>query len=378
MSTTLPRSTCIEVAKLAGVSQATVSRVFTGRAPVSERTRRRILDAASQLGYRPNPLASGLRGSPTRTLGIAWSLSGPHDSEGMVRRLALKGHARGHATHVADHLSDPAVLMPLVTDFADRGIDALVIYDARGNLWDELAKAGLIERIPRWVVATQNAEAFAHLEDPRVSVIEQTRDAAMRQIAHYLAYTGRKDPAFLGPLQSNLNKAQPFEAQWQLEGLSRNALQILSCERPDSQGFYDALVRAFSKGRQPAFDALLCSTDHGAMAAHAFLRERGLRVPQDVALIGFNNSEFGQWCDPPLASVHRRDEELTDAIDQWLFSTDPAPSSNRIVLKLPMQFVWRESAGPICPEETGFTRPAVPASALNSQTSFPCPTFSAP
>lgn len=340
----LTRSTCIEVAQLAGVSQATVSRVFTGRAPVSEKTRQKILDAASQLGYRPNPLASGLRGSPTRTLGIAWSLSGPHDSEGMVRRLALKGHARGYATHVADHLSDPATCLHLITDFADRGVDAVVLYDSQATLWPMLQQAGLLHRIARWTVVTQVRPGFEQLQAEGIPTILHNRDQAICQVVRYLVQTGRRSLAYLTPCISNRGKADLFIAQCRAEGLPEQHIQVFDTGDGCSQSFFDALAKTFPHPQRLPFDALFCSTDQGAMAAHAWLRSVGWRVPEDVALIGFNDSDTSPWCDPPLASVARQDDELTDQIEHSLFDEDPL--AHPAAIEISMRFVWRASAGP--------------------------------
>src|SRR5690606_25907320 len=127
MTATISKSTCVEVARLAGVSQATVSRVFTGRGPVAADTRRRIMKAATAIGYRPNPLARGLRGGATQAFGIAWSLAGPPASEGMVRRIALRAHDSGYVTTVADHLNNPGMVCKVIEGFSDRGVDAVVL-----------------------------------------------------------------------------------------------------------------------------------------------------------------------------------------------------------------------------------------------------------
>jgi DNA-binding LacI/PurR family transcriptional regulator len=93
------------------------------------------------------------------------------------------------------------------------------------------------------------------------------------------------------------------------------------------------------------FDCLLCSTDEGAVVALSWLKERGLRVPEQVAVIGFNNAMFSPWLTPALASVDRRDEAVAGAIERMVFErlTDGAQGGRRE--RIAMKLVARASAG---------------------------------
>ncbi len=95
-----------DVARKAGVSQMTVSRYFVDDSYVSKKTRQKIKAAVKKLGYTPNPLARGLRASKTNTIGIIWSLGGPHRTSGMVRSIATGVQQQGYLPFVYDSRCD--------------------------------------------------------------------------------------------------------------------------------------------------------------------------------------------------------------------------------------------------------------------------------
>ena len=93
----------IEVGRLAGVSHMTVARVFAGKGYVAEKTRQRVLRAAAELNYVPNPLASGLRGGQTRSVGILWGLRHPPSAATVAADLADRIRNHGYAPYLVNH-----------------------------------------------------------------------------------------------------------------------------------------------------------------------------------------------------------------------------------------------------------------------------------
>ncbi|HEX7009420.1 MAG TPA: LacI family DNA-binding transcriptional regulator, partial [Phycisphaeraceae bacterium] len=95
--------TAHDVARAAGVSQITVSRTFSGKAPVAEATRQRILHVAERMGYRPNILAAGLRGGQTTSVGALWSFGMAGDDARIGLEILRSAQKRGYATYQAEH-----------------------------------------------------------------------------------------------------------------------------------------------------------------------------------------------------------------------------------------------------------------------------------
>lgn len=115
-SSTISPPTLQEIAARAGVSPSTVGLVLNGRGDklrISQRTQARIRQAAEELDYAPNYLARGLSGQRTQSMGIVWSLCGPHDAVGAVQYLAHQSYQRGYTALIAESLSDSAAMASL-------------------------------------------------------------------------------------------------------------------------------------------------------------------------------------------------------------------------------------------------------------------------
>ena len=121
--------TIMDVARDCGLSKSTVAYALNSSAEgkVSLAKREIVRKSASKLGYRPNIMAQSLRNGRTNSIGLLWSLSGPHDSLGLVRNISIRLMHKGYACHVADSLSDIRIIKQCLVDFRSRNVDGLII-----------------------------------------------------------------------------------------------------------------------------------------------------------------------------------------------------------------------------------------------------------
>lgn len=342
MSTTIQ-----DIAKVARVSRSTVSVSLASSGTrsgtrVSETTKSRIKAVARQLGYQPNMMAKGLAGGRTSTIGILWSLGGPHRADSMAQSISLKSHRHGYTTQMINHLSDPAVTIKSLGEFKRRGVDGVVMQD----LGCQLETPQIIELLNKFpaaiVIGTDVWKApVDHIHHDRIS--------ACREVADHFAAAGRRRPAIIGNTGPNDAKIRAF-----MECAARNSMDVTSgsliaipqsSNHQIAESYRRALEERFGTDGAFEFDALFCLTDEGAVVVIDWLRKRGLRVPRDVAVVGFNNSEIDAYLDPPLASIERRDEQVADAIDEIIFTRLMHPDLSPQKRYVSMQFAWRESAG---------------------------------
>ena len=328
------------MAELAGVSSMTVSRFLGGSEKVAEKTRQRISRAAEKLHYRPSPLASGLRTGKTRTIGIVWSLDSPHNTAEMVRRISNGAYQEGYVSHVIDSHLDTEVTKRILSDFAARRVEAVVLQSS------DVEMERFLHQFPAAVMVTDRKL------DVAMNQVHQDRLAAYRQTVEYLLQSGRKNVRFLGPGGGNDAKmaciiqvmhGHGSQARFDELHIDTNVIES-ELHRADPQRYYDTLTTYYNRS-EPDFDALLCSTDNGASAACSWLAQRGLRVPEDVAVVGFNNSPMSSFSDPPLATIERNDDQVADEVDKMLFACLQDPERPPRYKKVSMEFVWRASAG---------------------------------
>lgn len=331
------------VARSSGVSIATVSRVVNGwnrksNIQVSEATRQKVLTAAKELNYHPNILAQGLRGGKTKTVGILFSLRGPHNPGELVQRIADGIHARHHVTQIANTYSSTDVVKRSLRDYIRRGVDAVVIQIIPGMSiegFESLFKAfRAVVLIPSLPLNTSADE-----------VILCRRQAVCEAVDH-LVDTGRRRPMILIPPTLREEKTNTILQRFKERGLTfEKEPTIFHEENPVATA--DTAWKALETQYPDSvpFDALLCGTDEAAVAAYRWLEERGRKIPRDVAVVGFNDSMFSKFLYPPLASVNRQHEETAGLVEKTLFDRLGNPSLPPQRAEVHMKFVLRASAG---------------------------------
>ena len=333
-----------QVAELANVSAMTVARAFSGKAPVAERTRMRILEAAKQIGYRPNLLARGLRGGSTKTIGLLWSLCPPHSSIGQVRDISSRLMKHHYACQVVDSLSDPAIIRHSIGDFVDRRVDGVIFGDLMNMDYDrELIE--LLKRLPAVLLVVKK-----HCPELPFDQLVMDEDKSIADIAEHFIRTGRKHLLFLHSSghESKVNAFRTVLKKYALPCGAGCASDI--SKRIDWNGakfnwqVYPACF-ADQEERYGKYDGVICSTDEGAAVLMKKLLKDGRKVPEDIAVCGFNNSYMSEFFTPPIASVRRMESETAELIEQMILARLEDRAMKKQWKTIHMEFVHRESAG---------------------------------
>jgi LacI family transcriptional regulator len=294
-------STIKDVARLAGVGVGTASRALSGRGSVSDDAAERVRDAAGRLGYRPSSIAQALSLQRSGAIGVYVPLfDGAFYSEmlGSIDRV-LRMHGRHMVAANGCGAGSPR-------QKALDGIDFLLGRDCDGLLLasNSLTDEDCIERFrrfPRMVML--NREVPGHAQ----SCFSVDHEVAGRLAARALVAEGHREIAVIeGPPDAPDNRARMrgFFAE-----LAACGIAVRSAHRSEGGFRFSlgaaaarALVAAGAQGR-PDFTALFAANDLMAMAAVSALGELGIRVPQDVSVIGYDDSRFAGYTSPPLTTV---------------------------------------------------------------------------
>ncbi|MBN1943586.1 MAG: LacI family DNA-binding transcriptional regulator [Phycisphaerae bacterium] len=335
-------TTIVDIAKTLNISHTTVSRVLNRRTGgfVSDEMRNRIFKAANEMNYRPNIMARGLKGGTTQTVGLLFSLQGPHSPNEVVQMVARKVHAHHYAVQVSDSLFEVDMIQRVLRDYVRRGVDAAVIQISSymhvedfESMFSAFKAVVLITSIPADTAADQ---------------IVQSRQQAIRDAVDHFADAGRRRPMILVPPAPREEKIDPFLQRLQERGIAfQDEPTIFHQSHPANTSLADVAWDAL-EARCPdsvPFDALLCGTDESAIAAIKWLQKRGKKVPRDVAVVGFNDSTYSKFLTPALASINRRDEEVAQLVENMLFDRLENPALPPQRTDVHMKFVHRESAG---------------------------------
>lgn len=326
-----------DIARLAGVSTSTVSRALSGSSLVNEETRARVMELARSLNYSINIGAQNLRLKQNRTVGVVV----PYDA----------------ATR--QHLSDPfflGMLGSLADALTEQGFDMLVsrvdaeTLDAAAQSYDSGRVIGII-LIGQWRHHDQLNQLAARqvpivvwgaqLPQQLYCTVGGDNVAGGRLAAEHLLAQGRRRIAFFGDinLPEVAQRHQGYLAALAAHGVEHDeALYVAGSFLP--QG--GALAVQQLQARGLAFDAIFACSDLLAMSAISALRQQGLSVPEQVAVVGYDDIELAAYFHPPLTTVRQPMRAAGRALVSSLLAlVDGAPLASQ---QLPTELVLRASS----------------------------------
>jgi LacI family transcriptional regulator len=292
------RPTMVDVGRVAGVSPTTVSFVVNGRADtgISPETQRRVLDAIELLGYRPNLAAQGLRTRRTRTIGFVSdevavsppagrTISGAHD--------VAKKHGTVLLTVNTTH--DPRARRRAIDDLLDRQVDAIV-FAVVGTKRVSLPRT--VAEVPTLLV-----NCFVAHDD--LPCILPDEAAGGRKAAEIVLAHGHTRIAFLTGFPGAWATGQRMKgcrAAMRRAGVPFDERLVRAGNFKADSG-YELTTEMLRARTRPT--AILCGNDRMALGAYLALKEHGVRVPDDMSVVGYDDQEdLAPEIEPPLTTVH--------------------------------------------------------------------------
>ncbi len=291
-----------EVAERAGVSRSAVSRTFTEGASVSSKTRKKVEKAAAELGYRPNALASSLTTGRTKLIGlISNNFHNPLFLEVFdlfTRSLQDRG-LRPLLVNLSDE-TDPAHSIQLLRQYS---VDGVIV--ASSTLSPEFSKAFRDARIP--VVHSFGRFASApHVHVVGIDNVECGRMAARTLLAH-----GYRKIAFLGgprEATSTTDRRKGF-----FEVLKETPGVDASESYATAYSFDAGRAEMLSLLKKPPAEAYFCGDDVLSVGALSAVGSMGLRVPEDIGIIGLNDMEMARWENINLTTIRQPIRQIIDS-----------------------------------------------------------------
>jgi DNA-binding LacI/PurR family transcriptional regulator len=331
-------ATIRDVAKRAGVSAATVSRYLSGNAPVSVVTAQRIQGVMDELRYVPHTAARQLATQRSYTIGlILTDLSHTFFAPllgGIEATVRNEGYSLLVATHIAsEKLGGPIPIGP-------HNADGLIIFP------ETLSDSEILE-----LQSAGFPVVLIYRSSPQGSTVPSitvgNKAATAKIIDHLIEIHGRNRIVFVrGPdsQEDSHRREDGYRASLQAHGIEYDPRLIIS-GRFDRTHAYRAMSE-FLKDAPPEFDAIFAGNDDAAIGIMDALSEAGLRPPDEVSVVGFDDIELSAFLNPPLTTIHAPTEQVGRRAAKCLFDllagreVDPLTS-------LPSEIVIRRSCG--CP-----------------------------
>lgn len=316
-------SSIVDVAKAAGVSTATVSRVLNAPDKVGLRTRKKVLAVMEELNYRPNPLAQGIRRSSSGVIGAIIPMRSPSFGsilDGIVEECAKNGQSVVLSPGYRADEEEIAAISNLV----NKPLDG-VIYLPR-HVGVPLRELEYFKDIPIVGVGRRTLGFSA-------PCVYSDNEKSGYLACRYLLSLGRTRPAFIAGLlphrqgEAYIRRREDFFALLRsphagayiatdrFHGFYR-ALEEVGLSFDESQLFLSGFGRVdgAETAREilmaQAMDGVIAPNDHSAIGAIETFREQGYRVPEDISVIGFDDVPFASFVTPALTSIHQQTEEM--------------------------------------------------------------------
>jgi DNA-binding LacI/PurR family transcriptional regulator len=292
------------VAAVAKVSIATVSRTINGSPLVSERLNRRVWQAIKQLNYLPNTHARTLVSGRSRLFGIiVENISNPFFPD-LIQSFEEIAVANGYEILVSSTNSDPAVLAACARRMLERKVDgvAVMTFGEEEPVLDQLVHRGIPIVLAEF-----------KLDDPKASTILLDYSTGIHAAVCHLADLGHQGIAFLaGPhsLHSAITRENDFRTAMEAVGLSIEKKWVIECDHTLKGG-----VAGFEQLQKLAArpTAIICSNDITAIGVLRAAYMAGLRVPQDLSVIGLDDIDFAEFTLPPLTTIRLSRADLARA-----------------------------------------------------------------
>ncbi|MFT4110067.1 LacI family DNA-binding transcriptional regulator [Propionicimonas sp.] len=326
-------ATLTDVARMAGVSTMTVSRVINGHAKVAAGTRARVREAMEALDYRPNMLARGLASGRSRSIGVLTvdtTLYGPRAALGGIEKAAS---ARDYSVTIT-HLTQPdrTAVETGVNLLRSRSADGVIL------LQPLMSEAALFDRSPDLPLVAIHAGVPGQY--PLVTV--DNRRGAQQATAHLLGLGHRTVWHISGP-------EDWYESAERVRGWREALAGAGAPEAPQVAGDWSAAsgyAAACEVLAHPGVTAIFVANDAMALGALHAMHELGLRCPEDVSLVGFDDDPEAEFFSPGLTTIRQDFDEigrLSVGLLLDLIETG-APSTQHLVLE--PRLVVRGSAAP--------------------------------
>lgn len=334
-----------DVARHAGVSQATVSLALSGSPRISEPTRVRVVELAGRLGYRPHAGARSLRTERTNALGLVISdVANPFFAElaGEIQRSAA---AAGYSLVLWNSDEDPArqdaCLSSLLAGSQVDGVMLVPVAAMTPGILAAGAAGARLVLVDRPVAVTGRGSAVAHLA--ACPVVRSSAAAALADSAELLTRLGHRRVGIIAPpleTQVGRERRDLLRGALMARGVNRGDVAVVAGDFRQDSG-QRAVGELLARRHPPT--AVFAADGPMAIGAMKGLRRAGLRIPYDISVIGFDDAPWFELFDPPLTTVAQPVAQLAAAAVRAmlaLLSGQPPLSAS-----LPCRLVRRSSCG---------------------------------
>ncbi len=300
--------TIYDISEKAGVSIATVSRVLNGSNNVSEKTKRKVLDVINQYEYTPNAFARGLGLNTMKTIGILCADSSDLYIAKAIYYVEQLLRSNGYDSILCCSGYDLENKKKSMNLLITKKVDGIILIGSTYILDKDEDNKYITDAATQVPVMLLNAA----LDAPNVYSILSDDFTSMHEATQHMIESGVKDILYFynSTSYSGKKKLAGYRSAMESQNLlkSGNLMQFYHGSHEDIPAMAEHLSKMAAKGL--VFHGVIAADDTLALGAVKYAREAGLKIPEDLAIIGYNNSMLTNACDPGLTSIDNKLETL--------------------------------------------------------------------
>lgn len=334
----MKRVTIQDVAAAAGVSYQTVSRVINDKPDVAEETRRRVWQVIEELGYQPSAIARSLVSKRTYTLGLITADFSDYFFTQVIVGAEAEARKQGYFFMLCSTERNPADEPQYLTLLTERQVDGILF--ARPSTEED--SRHIVSLIQQGVPLVTTAY---WLPGEKLTVVDVDNVDGGLQATKCLTELGHREIGMItGPVgwKSVHDRTEGYKLALERAGIPFDTSLI---EHGDwsYQGGYEAVGRLLAKA--PQITALFAQNDRMAIGAMRALREAGRRIPDDVALVGYDDIPPAAYCYPPLTTIRQPMQQVGEVATQLLIELINDPAARRKEVLLRTELIRRGTCG---------------------------------
>ncbi len=331
-----PKVTLEDVARLAGVSTVTVSKVLNNQGRISQATQQRVRQAAERLGYVANAAARSLRGKPSRMLGmVVPEMASPYFAE-LARAAADVAGRLGYDLGLFTTSRSPDRERERVGSLLGGLVDGLILVGPSGSR--QFLRA--LEQVPAPVVLINYFGPPTHLPVIRAENYQTTT-----ALLHHLLALGHRRIAHISGAPHSGQGAERLRAY-------REVMQAVGLWQEDlvrpggftQEGGMQATRQLLALAQAPT--AIFAGNDLSALGVYEAARERGLKIPHQLSVVGFDDIPIADHLSPPLTTVAQPVQAMAQLAVELLLRGLEGERLSEFVQEFPSRLVLRSSTGP--------------------------------
>jgi len=333
------RVTLYEVAEVAGVSHQTVSRVVNASPLVAERTRARVLKAIARMNYRPNSVARNLAARRSALIGVITFSVESYGPSHLITSLSEAARKLGY--HIVVASAEYPVLDEIRrcgTELRGHGVDGVIV------ILPTILRLRALEE----VFGDAPVVVLGARRQHRYTAVEIDHELGSQKATEYLITQGHREIACIsGPLDWDCSSSRRLGWRRAVEAHKFPLGPAVECDW-SPEGGYAATQRLLDS--RARFTALVAANDQIALGAMEALWEKGIDIPSQVSVIGFDNMPESEFFRPPLTTVNHDFDLLSTTSLRLVTQAISDPQAPRLHHKIAPDLIIRQSVGPIAGE----------------------------